>query len=304
MIRQWHTPRRLRPGDTIAIAAPASTFQREDFETGVTALEAAGFRVRYRDDIFARQRYLAGSDARRRTELQQWLQDPKVQAVICVRGGYGTQRILPGLQLPATPKILVGYSDLTILHGWLQQQGWISFYGPTIGKHIGGRAPRENLDSLLHLLTTPTPPAPYPTAALRVIKPGVAQGPLFGGCLSMVVTSLGTPYQWPQQPGILFLEDHGEKIYQWDRMLTHLQQAGIFQLVQGVVFGAMVLAPGETAPAELDSMLREIFHDFAGPVIAGLPAGHCDPMLTLPLGCTAELCSDPPSLRILDAAVC
>lgn len=298
-------PPRLRSGDVLGVAAPAGAVARDELLPGIDALRAAGFGVQYRDDLFATHRYFAGSTERRVAELRDLLHDPNIRAILCARGGYGTQAIMPHLDLDCiagTPKILVGYSDITILQGALRQRGWATFYGPTICRHLHTSAPHENLDRLLRALTDSQPLGALPAPALRVIKPGTAEGALSGGCLSLLHCAIGTSYQWPLE-GICFLEDRGEKIYALDRMLTHLQHAGAFARVRGIIFGSMLLHPDEPQPDDLDTMLAECFADFDGPVLAGFPAGHCDPFITLPLGCQATLTSDPPGLIIREGAV-
>lgn len=300
-------PAALHPGDCIGIAAPASAFPVEPFAQAVEWLRAAGFQVRHQADITTRCRYFAGDDARRAAELNVLLCDPTVQAVFCARGGYGTQRILPLLNhkaiTAAPPKIFVGSSDLTVLHGWLQRQcGWVTFYGPTITHHFGNiPTAAANWDAMQRAIGTTTPLGVLATDALRVIKPGTATGPLVGGCLTLVHASIGTDY-FPNLDGaILFLEDRGEKLYALDRMLTHLAQAGAWQRVRGIVFGSLVVHPDEPNPGDLDVMLADCLRDFPGPVLAGLPAGHCDPALTLPLGVAASIDTHPIRFS-LDAA--
>lgn len=304
---KFRKPPALKPGDLIGIAAPASPFERGPFEAAVRVLETAGFRIRMQDDIFARQRYLAGSDARRAAELNALLADPKVRAILFARGGYGTQRILPLLDVSAAkadPKVVLGYSDLTVLHAYLHHHcQWVTFYGPTLGTHLGGDAPPATWEWLRAACMERKPMGRLPADQLVVIKPGKASGPLVGGCLTLVQAGLKTIYEWPTTGGILFLEDRGEKLYALDRMLTHLKHAGAFRGVKGILLGSLVLAADEPAPQELVPILTEFFHDFPGPVIAGLPAGHCDPCITLPLGVRTTLTTDPACVTIEESAV-
>ncbi len=300
-------PPRLLPGDTVAIAAPAGAVKSEDIAPGIAMLRAAGFVVRIDDSLFERHRYFAGTDTRRAAELVQYLLDPTVKAIICARGGYGTQRVVTQLQpelFTAQPKIVVGYSDITVLQAWLYRHcQWVGFYGPSVRQHLLPSAPAENLASLLAVCSRTDAIGTLPANHLRVIRPGTAEGVLAGGCLTLVHSGIGTSYEWPLDGSICFLEDRGEKIYALDRMLTHLKDAGAFRNVAGVIFGSLVLSREETAPQELDTMLAEIFADFHGPVLAGFPAGHCDPFITLPLGCHARLTSEPAALTILEGAV-
>lgn len=304
---KFRKPRALKKGDLIGIAAPASPFELDLFKSAIVTLESAGFRTRFRDDITSKHRYLAGSDERRAAELNELFADPSVRAIMFARGGYGTQRIIPLLDVsPAKddPKIVVGYSDLTVLHAYLHHHcNWMTFYGPTVCAHIGGDAPKNNLEWLLRACAETKPLGALPSDSLTVIKPGKTSGVLAGGCLNLVHAGLKTVYEWETSGSILFLEDRGEKLYALDRMLTHLKHAGAFRGVKGILFGSIVLHPDEPTPGELIPMLTEFFHDFPGPVVAGFPSGHCDPFVTLPLGARATLTTYPPCVTIEEAAV-
>ncbi|MBI2345870.1 MAG: LD-carboxypeptidase [Deltaproteobacteria bacterium] len=304
---QWLKPKALRPGDCIGIAAPASCFDEDSFQAAVQSVEKAGFRISMRDDIRARHRYLAGPDARRAEELNALLADPEICAIFFARGGYGTQRILPLLDVSPTkthPKIVVGSSDLTVLHAYLHHHcRWVTFYGPMLSTHLGPKAPPVNWEWLLKICGERKPIGTLPAPGLIVIKPGRADGPLLGGCVALIQAGIKTIYEWPTAGGILFLEDRGIKLYALDRMLTHLKHAGLFRGVKGIALGSMVLSADEPRPDDLVPMLTEFFHDFPGPVLCGLPAGHCDPFLTLPLGVRVTLTTDPPCVTINESAV-
>lgn len=304
---QFIKPKALRRGDTIAIVAPSSPFDRELFQSGVVALEAAGFKIVYRDDIFSKQNYLAGSDKRRAEEFLQYLQDPEVAAILCARGGYGAQRIIPHLNLKkikAAPKLVIGYSDVTVLLQLLQNElGWVTIYGPSITRHFGGDAPPENLEWLLRTLTEARPLGALPLRETVVVKPGTASGRIVGGCLTLVQMGIGTPYEVQTRDSILFLEDRGEKLYEIDRMLQHLRHAGKFKGVKGIVFGSMILHPQESdREVTVIPMLQEVLADFDGPIVANFPAGHVDPFVPLPLGVMSTLMTEPLEWKITEAA--
>lgn len=285
-------PKKLDAGDTIGIAAPASWFDPDKFMIAVGNLQNAGFKVKFDDGIFARERYFAGSLERRAKELQNLLCDESISAVMFARGGYGTQHVLPLLDAEAIsdvkPKMVIGYSDLTVLHSWLRDQcNWVTCYGPTLCGHLSDTHAATNVQLLLQACFAGT--IKIPSEKLRIIKPGksdsVVNGDLAGGCLSLVHASVGTDYEWRStDETIWFFEDRGEKIYALDRMLMHLKHAGYFEEARAVLFGSLELSANETKPDELDEMLQDVFHDFNGPVIAGIPAGHCDPFTPLPFG--------------------
>ncbi|MBI4366366.1 MAG: LD-carboxypeptidase, partial [Deltaproteobacteria bacterium] len=245
--------------------------------------------------------------ARRAAELSSLFADPQVRAIFFARGGYGTARVIPLLDVnpaKADPKIVVGYSDLTVLHAYLHHHcKWTSFYGPTLVKHLGDHAPATNWEWCLKAIASLRPLGALPATTCTVIKPGKASGVLLGGCLMLVHCGLKTIYEWDTSGGILFLEDAGEKLYAIDRMLTHLKHAGAFRGVKGLLFGSLVLHPDEPAKDQLIPMLTDFFHDFPGPVLAGFPAGHGDPFITLPFGARATLTTDPPGITIDEAAV-
>lgn len=291
-------PKALKAGDTIAVIAPSSHFEKELLLDGVSVLEKEGFRVVYRDDLFDRDRCFSGTDARRKEEFVQYMQDPSVGAIMCARGGYGAQRVADHLNLKkikTSPKWVVGYSDVTILLNLIRNQlGWVTVYGPTIARHFGIDAPRQNLEWLLRTITQSRPLGALPMNETVVVKPGRAKGVVSGGCLTLVQMSIGTEYEVQTDNSILFLEDRGEKLYEVDRMLQHLKHAGKLNKVKGIVFGSMILHPQEAEKnRELISLIQEILADFQGPIIANFPAGHVDPFVPLPLGVMSSLSTDP-----------
>lgn len=298
-------PPPLRPGDTIAVAAPASCFDREAFLKGVARLEELGFRVRFREDIFSKKRYLAGEDIRRFDELKSYLLDDEVKAIFSARGGYGSMRLLPLLEkIPKDipPKILMGYSDITSLLMFAQQQWkWVAFQGPVVAKDIGERMAPPGRSSLLRCLCDPTPLGALQAEGLVTLHPGKAEGRLVGGCLSLIVCSLGTPYQLDTRDSILYLEDVGEKLYSIDRMLTHLRYAGLLEDVRGIVFGP--LKDAHDLPAVIMDLLLDLLADLKVPILFGFPSGHTDDSWTIPFGTRVILDADHPALIFEESAL-
>lgn len=284
-------PPKLRAGDTLAVIAPASPFDREAFLRGVRRIESWGFTVRYRDDIFSKKRYLAGEDARRFQELREALEDPQVRAVFAARGGYGTQRLLPDLErLPPDlpPKILLGYSDLSsLLIFALQRWNWVTFHGPVVAKDISDSMGPEGEESLKRVLFDSRPLGELQPPEMVTLFPGRATGPLVGGCLSLITCTLGTPYQLQTRNRLLYIEDVGELLYSLDRMLTHLRLAGLFSEVRGIVFGPLKDAHDE--PAVIQAMLRDVLGDLKIPMVFGFPSGHTEDSWTIPLGLPVTL---------------
>lgn len=297
-------PQALKPGDLIGIAASASPFEREAFEEGVLVLKNMGFEVYFRPDIFEKKSYLAGSDTRRAEELLELLNNPQIKAVLFARGGYGLMRLLPALdskKISSEPKIVLGYSDITSLHLYLmQKKGWPIFYGPVVAKDLKLAMDAATRGSLYQALTQvgALPEMHFPETV--ALKPGVCEGVVTGGCLSLVVASLGTPYEIATDDRILFLEDINEKAYAVDRMLTQLTLAGKLQKVRGLIFGSFANGGDLSHYRET---VEDVLRDFKGPVLFNFPAGHSPVKITLPLGVKARLDAGTRTLHYLESAL-
>lgn len=295
----------LQKGDTIAIAAPASPFDREEFLKGVKLLESLGFKVKYREDIFSKNRYLAGTDERRAAELMEHFCDPEVKALLFARGGYGCQRLIPlleGNEIRKHPKIVLGYSDITTLLIYLQQSfSWAVFYGPVVAKAMGDSFGERGKSALLKCLTQAQPFGEVPKKGIRFIRPGRCEAPWVGGCLSLVAANLKTPYELDTQGKILFLEDINEKPYAIDRMLTHLRLAGKFDKIEGFVFGPFQNS-GES-DEELIAVILDVLKGIDVPIAFGFPSGHVDDMLSIPLGVRARLDAGKNSIEFVEGAL-
>ena len=292
------------------VASTASPADRAALVRGIAELERLGYRVR----VGATMRpdgYFAGSLARRRSELESALADPGASAVICARGGYGTAPLLEQLRLPRglRPKLLVGYSDVTILQAYLWTQlHWTSLHGPMIAagwNHGAGNASGYDLNSFLDASGGKRPSWTIPLDG-EALSHGEASGLLLGGCITLMQTTLGTPWELDTRGAILFLEDRGVKPYQLDRMLTHLLQAGKFRGVRGIVLGDF---PDCETPADSTVSVRDVCRRILGPlrlpIVFGAPFGHTTrPMLTLPMGVRARLrAAGEGTLEILEPAV-
>jgi muramoyltetrapeptide carboxypeptidase len=303
-------PKALKKGDLVAVAAPASPFDAAIFRQSIKNMQKAGFKVTFRKDIFSKERYLAGPDRRRADELNQFFADPNVRAIFFARGGYGLQRILPLLDIEAikaNPKIVLGYSDITALHVFLNRHGiGGTFYGPNAG-NMFKLASKRTYDLAIAAVTTDTALGMLPCNGAKTIRAGEAEGTLVGGCLSLIDSSIGTPYELPTDDAILFLEDVNEPVYRYDRMLTHLKAAGKLRNVKGIILGAMSLPKGEKA-VWLKAMIVDVLGEFPGPIISDFPSGHLPPkklFVTLPLGARAKMTCGRgrPSLEMLENAV-
>jgi len=301
MTATFQPPAALRPQDRVAVIAPASGFERDAFEAGLALLDVR-YRTEYCNGLFERRRYLAGSDDRRLAELHAALTDPGIRAVFCARGGYGATRLLRQLAASApagAPKPLIGFSDITALHLWLQAYGRISIHGPVLTQLP--RLSSATCTRLFDLLES-VRPAP-PLAGTATYVGGVAEGPLLGGNLSVFTRLLGTPYLPALDGAILLLEDQGERPYRLDRMWTHLQLAGVFERVRGIALGSFTACEEQGADYTSDEVLRELAASTGLPCAAGLPIGHGDVNEPVPLGVRVRLDADAARLTFLEAAV-
>jgi muramoyltetrapeptide carboxypeptidase len=296
-------PPALARGDRIAIVAPAGPFDRESFEAGFRVL-ATRYDPVFDEALFTRTRYLAGDDGRRLDELSRALADDSVRAVFGARGGYGSLRLLRELAPKlgaggASPKAVIGFSDITALHLTLQAAGWVSVHGPVVTQL--GSQPREAADRLFALLESPaTPPAPL--AGVGLVG-GVAEGPLLGGNLSLLTRLLGTPYLPPLDGAVLLLEDVAERPYRLDRMWTHLTLAGVFDRVRGIALGEFTDCEEPDEDYRAADVLAVLATETGLPCAIGFPIGHGAVNLAVPLGCRARLDGGAGTLVFLEPAV-
>ncbi len=304
-------PLALRKGARIAVISPASAAKAERVERGMGRLRAMGYEPVLAPHALDRgPLYYAGALEDRLTDLHAAFADPSIEGIICARGGWGSAELLPHLDrdlIRANPKVFIGYSDHTALHTWLHNEAsLVSFYAPMVAADF---AREQGVDetSWRHSLEGSASWSLGAADGLRVLRPGVAEGRLHGGCLAIVAEALGTPYAARAEGGVLFLEDIGVKPYQWDRMLLHLRYAGAFGGVTGIVFGDMKQNVGPEEMGLLEGALQHALGDFAGPVAIGLRSGHVDePNITLPLGVSVRLDlrdETSPRLEFLEEAV-
>ena len=304
-------PRRLRPGDRIAIVAPASPFARDEFDKGVAELTQLGFEPVFEDSVFARHAgYLSGEGTvRAQAFLRAWT-DPSVKALIAVRGGYGSIHLLPhlaGVDLRRTPKAFIGYSDLTTVLTYLTTTcGIVSFHGPMLDRRLSRGIDAYDRSSFLRTLSEPVPAGELAASHLETFRPGEAAGPLIGGTLAQLVASLGTPFAVrPPDRHVLFVEDTGERPYKLDRMFTQLRLAGVLARAAAVVLGEFVECDEPRGEPSARGVLADLLREFDGPVVYGFPSGHtARPLVTLPFGVRARVVANQlPRVIIEEAAV-
>ena len=304
-------PRALRPGDRVAVVAPASSFARAEFDAGIEELRRLGYEPVYEESVFARARYTAGDAALRADAFRRAWTDDTVAALIAVRGGYGSVQMLPLLdagEMRRRPKAFIGYSDNTSLLAWLTGAcGIVGFHGPMLEGRLAKGESAYDRDSFARVLTRPLPAGPITHPQVEVLRGGEASGPLAGGTLTNLLASLGTPYAFDPPPGhVLFIDEVAERPYRIDRMLTQLRLSGILARASGVVFGELPRCdePAPAGPA-IKAVIADLLDAFPGPVLFGLPSGHTNgACITLPFGVQARVVTAPsPALVIEESAV-
>ena len=287
-------PKALKGGARLAVISPASTPKAELVSAGVAHLRRLGYVVTVFPHALDRGPiYYAGTAADRVKDLHAAFADPAIDGIVCTRGGWGSAELLPlldGELIRAHPKAFIGYSDVTTLQTWLWNEcGLVSFYGPMVAADFS-RTDAPEMRSWKAALRGDASWSVGAECGLRVLRGGVSEGVLSGGCLSILVEGLGTPYGAQSEGGVLFLEDIGTKPYQWDRMLVHLQYAGMLEGVTGIVFGDMEQS---VAAEEMELVEKAILHalrGFKGPIGIGLKSGHVSVgNVTLPLGVKVKL---------------
>jgi muramoyltetrapeptide carboxypeptidase len=290
---------RLRANQTVGIIAPASPVSKSEIAQGLHLIESFPLKVKLGNHLFDRTGYLAGSDQDRASDLHRMFSDPDIKAIFCARGGYGSARLLNRIDFDLirdNPKILVGFSDLTgLLIALFKKSGLITIHGPVISDLPKG----DSWHRLLELITASHKPC-ITLAHGRMVNEGKARGILIGGNLSTICSLVDTPFLPSFEGIILFLEEKGESPYRVDRMLTQLLLSGRLAQVSAVVIGQMEDCGGQET---LDSLLQERLGGLKVPVVTGLPVGHGDQNVSVPLGLPALLDTDKMVLEIQEAAV-
>ncbi|RLL42920.1 LD-carboxypeptidase [Oceanobacillus piezotolerans] len=299
----------LKKGDTIGIVAPASPANIEDLQRTEVMFEMLQLRVKYGKHIGEVNGYLAGTDEQRLADFHEMIADPEVKGVFFARGGYGTGRLASDIDyelIQRNPKIILGYSDITFLHTAIRQNSsLVTFHGPMVASDLAKPTfDAYSLYLLWRLLFKPSemiykermfsniPP-------LNVIAVGEAQGQLVGGNLSLLASTLGTPFELDAKGKILLIEDIDEVPYRVDSMLNQLKLSGKLTEAVGIVIGDFANAePKSSSSFTLEEVFQDYFSDFHGPVLSGFKMGHCHPHFPVPLGVSASLSSKSKTLVV------
>jgi len=290
-------------------------FRRSDVERGVEWWESKGYRVKLADGVFSNDDWVAGSPELRARDLEAMFADPEVDVVQCYRGGYGSAHLISALDfdvVAANPKPFVGYSDITVLHESIRQRtGLATFYGPglhTVGAKEASDFTREQLLARLRGDVGHVPRSPDDPYA-RTLAGGRVSGPLVGGCLWLLVQTMGTPWEFRADGAILFFEDVNLPGWQLDGMLVQLAAAGKLEGVVGVVVGEIAksefpdIRSGFPRVKSLEEVLENRLGTLGVPVLYGLPLGHGKHIATIPLGVTCTLDADARTLTVDEPAV-
>ena len=296
------------PGSRVRILAPASPFERQVFEDGVAELRRLGFEPVWDDRVFEKTGYVAGTPQSRAQQLREALADTTIDAIIAVRGGYGSVQMLPLLSAtdlpPGPPPAVIGYSDITTLQIWLTvRHATVSIHGPMLDRRLSAGTDAYDPFSFLASLR-PEPMGPLCPSGVEVLRAGEARGMLVGGTLSQLVASLGTPWEFvPPTGAVLVLEDVGERPYRIDRMLEQARQAGWWSRVSGVVFGQMTRCDEPGGAVTARQVIGDALSELRGPVLFGFPTGHTTtPLVTVPWGVQARVVTgDTPGVIVEEA---
>jgi muramoyltetrapeptide carboxypeptidase len=298
-----HKPAPLSPGARIGVVAPAGSVDRRSLLAGVAAIEAQGYAVELAQNVFQTKGYLAGEPACRAGDLTNFFRRDDIAAIFCARGGFGSIQMLEFLtdEVMRHPKIFVGYSDNTVLLDWLRARcGMVTFHGPMVAMDLAQGISSRSGEHLWGMLSGRK--RAWKLSLGEVIRHGKIEAEMTGGCLSLLVTTLGTTYEIDTRGRILFLEDIGERPYRIERMLTHLKMAGKLDHLAGVVFGDFTRCEGE-GPRDVRAVIGDLFAQAPYPVVMGLPAGHGEENLALPFGVNMRLDGDGATLEMLESPV-
>ena len=297
-------PARLRPGSRIGVVAPAGCVEPDALFNGIEVIRNRGFEVELPSRILESKGYLAGDERNRADDLISFFERDDINAIFCARGGFGSAQILPHLMLSnfsPDPKIFAGYSDITILLNWLNREfGMVTFHAPMVAMELAHGLNGRSEEAFWDLLTGKR--SQWRVELGEVIRPGKAEGEMMGGCLSVVVTTLGTPYEIETDGKLLFLEDVGERPYRIERMLTHLKMARKLDHLAGLVFGDFTNCEAE-GPRNVLQIIGEMFAQAPYPVVTGMPAGHGSEHITLPFGVRMILDGNIGALSLVESPV-
>ncbi|WGG44574.1 LD-carboxypeptidase [Rossellomorea sp. DA94] len=298
-------PRALQKGDKVAIIAPAGAPDKEHLLQGKRVLEEMGVEVVLGRYVFDMEEDIAALDQKRLSDLHEAFTDPAIHGIFCASGGVGTARLAPKIDyemINRNPKIFWGYSDITYLLNAIQNfSNLITFHGPMVASDLNDEVrEKETEASILSLFTGESFTYDSSDSPLAILFGGKGEGRLVGGNLTLLTNGLGTPYQVNADGAILLIEDVEEPAFKINLMLTHLEQAGVFDSVAGVILGQFQSEPEEQK--RIQKVLQDFFTGSSFPVVENFFIGHCQPNYGVPMGVNAKLTTSPPRL-VIDSGV-
>ena len=301
-------PKKLKKGDAVGIVAPAGPVDPELLEKGLKIIRSFQLEPVLGEHLFSKRGYLAGKDEDRADDLMSMFKNQDVKAILCARGGYGVNRLLPLLKpgiIRKNPKILVGASDITLLLLYLAKKcSLVAFHGPMVGGNFGQYGMKKTKKQFHDLLTGQSAGKMLVSAQAHVMKPGIGKGEITGGCLTLLCRSLGTPWEIQTRNKILLIEDVNEASYKIDGMLWQLKAAGKFKDVKGIVLGEMIdCHPKKSGNGAKTHYYHEMFDDLSIPIVTNFPIGHGKEMWTLPFGVDATLNAEAKSIQLKHCGV-
>lgn len=299
-VKHFRSAKPLAPGARVALIAPAGPLQKdEELPRAQQNARAFGWEPVLGQNATQRLGYLAGADRARLDDINRALQDPEIDALWCLRGGYGMMRILDGIDyhaLESNPKPIIGYSDITALHAAIQRKCWlVSYHGPTAREPMSEFS-RDSFERAVVRQVDSCGTA----AKARTITGGKTEGTLAGGNLAVLASLCGTQYAPDLSDSILVLEDINEPVYRIDRMMQQLKLSGMLRGCRGIAFGECVKCPDDAGGGgrSLDDVLGEIVRELKIPCVIGIPVGHINEQWTIPLGAMAAFDADACSLNV------
>ena len=305
-------PSALKPNATIGIVSPSSWLNEPDLKTAVSVFENKGYKLFLGESVFLKEFTYAGTPQERADDINNMFANPDIDAIICARGGYGANRVLPLLDydlIKANPKIFVGFSDITaFLTSITQKTGLVTFHGPMLSSFKKGVL-EFNFDLLENVLFGNESVALHPPSKLpmRILNSSKAEGPLWGGNMCLLINRLGTPDQLDTDGAILFIEDIDEYLYAFDRMLVHMKKAGMFENIKGLIIGELVDMKDYDDPfgKSTDEIVMDVCGNLDIPIISNFPCGHGIYQATLPISIPVQLDaeSELPLLTLLESPV-
>ncbi|MDF3001200.1 MAG: LD-carboxypeptidase [Bacillota bacterium] len=303
--------RHLKKGDTIGLIAPGSSASNEAVKKGADLLKRYGFNLVYGESLNHKRGYLAGSDDIRADDINRMFADDGIDGILCVRGGNGSGRLLDLLDYDLVrkkPKVFVGYSDITVFHiAFSQLANLITFHGPMVATDLGADNSDYSVECFLHAITGSEPIGllknPEGERLSRLVG-GVTEGPVTGGNLALILSTIGTKYEIDTRGKILFIEDIDEAVYRIDRMLNQLKLANKLQQCAGIVIGEFLDYESNLEDTlTLEEVIQDIIVPLGIPTIKGLKCGHGVHKMTIPIGARARLDSDQCTLSIIENAL-